>query len=570
METWKTLIVAGYAVALAAACEAPPDGDGSPVESGADVSEDCLAGGDEDGNGEADCADSACSSRFDCRGRMLPANGGLLRHRLVSEERGDILPLYMTTESGDIDGDGRLDILFPRNQYPEEGENSDVSVYGVDVVLSADIGPDPALIDVASLSLSAASPIGNPYDSYAPSATSLCDLNGDGFADLVFVDTVGNIFDPDPSSFAAASVSVVWGSAVLATPSRTLAPTTTPLGSLSGWFAQALCLGDIDGDARDDVIVRVSGDGGERTVLLDADRLNGAADLAGAARRIWPDLADRQRGPDLDGDGIREVVMVDQGPAREWQGRMLQRQGWILPGQASLLTPRDGVTSTEDEERPTIVIFVDFQAPNHASSRGLDFVDLDADGRQEMLVTFPPLPVPEGWSYAGLALHAFDTSRLGDLNEETVFEVEDIRASFILPYGEREPWMDDAVLGDIDGDGFPDLVLPLYRLWLAAGISPEWATGQEDHWDGFAVYFGDGTIEGFSRHWTEADAVVLSDAPRTGRVGALQVVDDVDGSGRPGLHYWGGVVPRSANVAETGFASAGFFTGEWLRSAGAQ
>jgi hypothetical protein len=153
------------------------------------------------------------------------------------------------------------------------------------------------------------------------------------------------------------------------------------------WQEAAPVLRDVDGDARADlVLVYWKGLMDDRIVL---DVYRGEED-GGFARKpgstafdvVNADRSVSSYGPDINGDGLPDLVLRADGYLRVYPGRPAPRGRRLVGADEIPLSRLNGEPPEEDPSRPEgLPFWSDEPRPR--------FVDLDGDGRQEILIVDP-------------------------------------------------------------------------------------------------------------------------------------------------------------------------------------
>jgi hypothetical protein len=318
------------------------------------------------------------------------------------------LPSWETAASGDLDGDAAIDLIAPLNG--SSGGRSGFAVYRAqDVQHFDDYGWNPA-----------------------DASTAAADLDGDGFDDLVWL---GAYHGPRSANFTT-TLTIQRGG--LAGPSRMPWFSRSDMSTLKTSFHAA----DLNSDGIEDLVLGRSGPVTEPTgtasvhiVYGRADGLdwsNGLALTQLQAGSVAPDFASG----DLDADGFTDLVV--QLPVRHLGGGDMEQALWVLRGGPGGLEAFPGWPLAQLIER--------FRAPEVAVD------DFDQDGFDDLAVAWDCgmnescLDVYEGGA-DGPDLTPDLSTRLGPLGLPAIHD------TLIAP-------------GDLDGDGFPDLVISAWDLGL--------------------------------------------------------------------------------------------------------
>lgn len=452
--------------------------------------------------------------------------------RRVNDEEIDLTPLELAPRllsvtpvfdpqalfgAGDLDGDGfadavrvdvpgnRIDILLG-HASPDPGRTVTVSPSAWGLTLSSDIQPTafdainvvPAgdldgdgFADLAFTALTAEPIAGGPTGAFVlfggpdPSGPpvrierelahglyTLGDLDGDGHGDLMLDQTIA------------------FGRATAVGPGITVASSDlTPAGAPALEIAEVACVGDVDADGFDDVVVTSRGEEGggcvgcARTLLLHGGRdgLTPAYDAPGEPGDSQRTVA---RVGDVDGDGYADVLLAAElAPA---DGEPDAGRAWLLWGGATALGGRPA-WEVHGAGR-------DHHLGHDAAGAG----DVDGDGRMDLLFDVRGTingPDAALWSYRegevrsvfrwrtplkpGEGVFRGSPVGLGDVSGDGLADLGFLRfdpsaepsLTFSLSHGtpngpDAERALDlelDAldfpkVAGDLDGDGLADLV----------------------------------------------------------------------------------------------------------------
>jgi hypothetical protein len=166
-------------------------------------------------------------------------------------------------EFGDVNGDGRDDLVFGRPRPANSDEKpADPSQYGsrVGVVLGTAQGPqpgDPRMIHQDTPGVPGADEAGDLFGA----SVGVGDVNGDGYADIV----AGNPYEDFAGVDDAGTVAVVPGGAAGPTGagSKVFSQNTAGVPGTAerrDYFSEAVTLLDADGDARADLVVGAPGE----------------------------------------------------------------------------------------------------------------------------------------------------------------------------------------------------------------------------------------------------------------------------------------------------------------------
>jgi len=406
---------------------------------------------------------------------------------------------------GDLDGDGRPEVLVGDPEHGSDG--------GAVFAIAAPIGGDRSLQD-ADVVLSG---WGNQGAGFALSGGS--DIDGDGFHDLV----VGAP-EADGDGSEDGLVFLVWGPV---TGEVELRDADLTLEGQSNYDHAGHALstgGDVDGDGLPDLVIGapeqsekesqagavyvVSRPSSQALSLSSADtRFTGDSPHAGAGVSV-------SSAGDVDGDGVADVFLGAAGDVTAGEDA----------GAAYLfLGPAEGERSLSTADAALFGANAGDRAGGSVASAG----DADGDGHDDLLV---------GATEARLGVQARGGAYLvhGPVTAELFLDDADAALR-----GERdgdEAGHSVAFVGDVDGDGFEDLLVG--------------APGRDsDHGVAYLVY---GPVSG-SVLLAESGARFQGAAPEDRAGSAVSPASDVDGDGLPDLLV--GAPGRVVDGEEVGGAS---------------
>ena len=390
----------------------------------------------------------------------------------------------------DVDGDGDLDLVVP-------------STTGVDTWLGAG---DGEFRHAGTL------------PAYA-SAAALADFDGDGRADLAYLDGGGDVVahaGDGAGSFDAAGV-------------------TTATGCATADLATA----DLDGDGLRELVS--SCDDEALLVLSQAGAL-----AFSVTRHVLDGSATKLVAVDLDGDGLDEVAVVVGGDRVAVLGK--EGDGSLTPltsvstGTVTGLAPGD-----LDGDGDTDLVA--------AASTRTELAWLVNDGAGALtLVAVPGPENPWSWGLADVAVADVDGDGLDDAvgtgpysdpfgNLVHVFGGGTAGPSYLLGSNPNlEDWLGDVAAGDIDGDGLGDIVVLgddvvyAHRAIGAGAFDDDtWLGGAGETGGDFALVDLDGDglddLLGIEAWFLSAGGGEFGDARPTGVVGFDVVAADLDGDG---------------------------------------
>ena len=391
---------------------------------------------------------------------------------------------FFVAAAGDINGDGIDDVIASAPYgysygYARQGRGYSYSNTAY-VIFGRNDGGFNVEQSVASLDGTNGFTIeGNVYGPSVADVASAGDMNGDGFDDLIVGSTACFL---GPENCDAAIATVIYGGPTIEStvqldslpPSRGFSiDDTGEVGLISVAGA-----GDINGDDLDDVIigrVNLAGDTRAGFVIFGQDQattsrtVTNTADLDGTNGFVITHVPNKPNGlavagaGDINGDGYDEVMI---GPGDEYGGGHAVS---VIFG-----APDVGSTGTVDLTTlaPPVGFFIEGVYPADFAGRGLAGPgDVNGDGFDDMLVgapyayTYGDAPSRGGYTkydytYGGAYVIFGDANigttgfvNLGDLNGSNGFTMTAQR------YGTGA---EVAAAGDVNGDGFNDLVIGEY------------------------------------------------------------------------------------------------------------
>lgn len=298
----------------------------------------------------------------------------------------------------DFNGDGHRDLVL-NDLVKAESHGDDA---GIGIVYGTDDGLDPGARQLLDPAKQAA-----PTDGVLPAvfeAEESCDLDGDGFTDLIVSTDPpydGQGQPPVPLQILFGSPTGLTGKAV---------KLTVPAGARAGndWPDQPVC-GDFDGDGADDLVLHASDS--HLTYLRGPFTRKGAPSAAGAPLTA-PGSVPTGPAADVNGDGYDDLLVREDGgasPSSVVYGGPAgpTRAGFDLPagvdvafgafrGEKGLLDAaigsQSGTALRYDLTGPTTTTLTELDV----SGTVLDAGDLDGDGFAELITSGTELRVLRG------------------------------------------------------------------------------------------------------------------------------------------------------------------------------
>ncbi|MEV0602519.1 VCBS repeat-containing protein [Streptomyces sp. NPDC050315] len=326
---------------------------------------------------------------------LLPAGGGArpAAHHAASGPPVRPVPHGKgSKKADDFNGDGHPDLVLDTLLNPDDSHDDDP---GIGIVYGSNHGLDPAVRRLLTPARHAA-----PTDGVVPAvfdAEAACDLDGDGFTDLV-VST-----DPpyDGQGRPPVPVQLLFGSpeGLTARAVKLRIPDRARFGN--EWPDHPVC-GDFDGDGAQDLVVTASGP--RASFLRGPFTRAGAPKGAGAPLDIpGTALAGLPAPVDVDGDGADDLLVRSGAPNRRAPGRLAlggargpDAAGAALPAGYDVAFGRfDGGAAIDavvaGGERLAVRYGIGTAAPQSATvrvaGRSVTAGDVTGDGRTDLVVS---------------------------------------------------------------------------------------------------------------------------------------------------------------------------------------
>ena len=414
--------------------------------------------------------------------------------------------------AGDVDGDGYDDVLVGAPEDDDTWRDSG-SVY---VYYGTSTGVSSSSEDKLTAS------DGDFSDLFGFSVSGAGDVNGDGYDDLV----VGAYYDDDNGQ-SSGSVYIYYGTSI-GVSSNSEDKLTASDGAMNDHFGRSVSgAGDVNGDGYDDVVVGAFGDddnGSETGSVYVYYGTSSGVSSSSEDKLTASDGAARDEfgwsvsgAGDVDGDGYDDVVVGAYGDLDNGykSGSVYVYYGTstgVSSSSEDKLTPSDGV--------------------NHdrfgwsVSGAG----DVDGDGFDDLVVG--AYQDDDNWSDSGSVYLYYGTSTGVSSSSEDKLTASDGAASTYFGYSV-------AGAGDVDGDGYDDLVVGAYY-------------DDDNGLRSGSVYVYYGTSTGVSS--SSEDKLTPSDGAYNDKFGvSVSGAGDVDGDGYDDL------VVGAYHDADNGVASGSVY-----------
>ncbi len=417
---------------------------------------------DDDGDGytenQGDCDDADASigpegidgliADRDCDGLAAEGTLELAEYAFIGESPEDYAGYWLST-AGDVDGDGRSDILVGAYNDDDIGPNSGAGYLILASSLDAHGTFDLSVADYKFVGEAAGDWAGFVVETAG-------DIDGDGRADLMF----GAYGDATNGAISGA-VYVVLASSLDTMGTFSLADADYKIlgESERDYAGYALSsAGDVDGDGLDDLLVGASGHesggrfaGAAYVILASSLASDPPTDLSqadykfvGESTENWAGYSVSTAG-DVDGDGLADLLVGADGDEGGWQAHA----SYLILG-GSL-----GSTSTLDLSQADYKFIGEssYDYASQVSTAG----DVDGDGLDDIIIGAGGRD--EGATNAGAAYVILGSS----LTEPGTVDLA--VADYVL-LGERSgdsagSTVSDA--GDVDGDGLSDIMVGAWQ-----------------------------------------------------------------------------------------------------------
>lgn len=439
-----------------------PDADGDGHWSVADGGDDCDDG---DSSTYPDAHEVCDDEDNDCDGEIdeTTATSSCGTGSLLTLAEADLTLTGLSDDrylggaqagAGDVDGDGRLDLLIGATARQAGTDTVDSDLYlllGSGRLLNSLATPSLALADLE---------IGTMDDSLDIKGTEPGDLDGDGYDDLA-IGTAS--LRSEAGHTCAGAIWLLLGGGGLLTRTSLEDADVSWVGEDDFHYAGRgySGLADVDGDGLPELAVGAPGDDTGASSAGAVYLLRGATALAGSPAVRSLDEADLKLigetetatagsaildGGDVDGDGLPDLII--SAPYDETAGNDAGVV-YVMLGDGTI-SGASGVESLADAD----LILLGASANDHTGTGIAGLGDLDADGLADLAVSAPRQGTGTAYSGAvyvwrgGGALWGASLLESEDADLRLSGEGDDTEAGITIAGGE-----------DLNGDGGPDLVV---------------------------------------------------------------------------------------------------------------
>ena len=362
-------------------------------------------------------------------------------------------PYSSIVSGGDFNNDGRFDILWGQPFGPGPGFTSTDGV--VYVIFGSSTFPDT--LDIGSNPAQVVTLRGGPWDGGLGASGCGCDLNGDGFDEIVV----------SAPWYATADVFVIWGGTTFLSSYDMSAPppgvtrlTDTQTNSGMGW---ALGCADFDDDEFEDLVMGAPGLGppntfGTVTILFGKDQFPTVVSLPNPAHRTKrihksPSIGGQVAVGDLNGDTEIDLVASDSGA---------DPFGCNNCGEVYVFLDPLGLPDSVwlDAANPLRLFGI---GTNTWHGIGLRMADLTGDNRDDIVV------VSKGNYNSPTSLDQTIVVYGSPAPPDSVYLGTDTEVTRIIGPSHDADLGRGLALGDFSGDGVTDLALGAHRVQSNAG-----------------------------------------------------------------------------------------------------